>query len=320
MSSVVLPVGEHHQVHVNAFLPSRSFHLFNSPAFFRLHARGRAYFYQLCRASSLRVEAAIHFAEVEEGHFRSPSRGTFGGLSATDGLSLLRREQFLGAVEAHLVSHGATSLTILEPPLEYDLASFSQNFNLFLRSGYHVSGHELNCYIVVEGRPLIERLDRGNQKRLRNAVASGYEGFALSEAEHEAGYLVIAANRARRGFPLSMTWQQVAEMRATFPEDFQMVGIRREDAIVAAAICLRTEPEVLYVYAWGEADAMESLSPITLLASTLHDHCRTHGLGTLDLGTSTVEGQPNYGLLTYKRHLGAREALQLRFRKKLAHP
>jgi hypothetical protein len=309
-----------YEVRINAFLPGEGVHLFNSPAFFQLHAAtNRGFYYQLCQAHVQRADATLHFTSVptRDTEFRSPLRGTFGGLSCSDKISLEHREAFLQAVETHLRGEGATELFIKEPPARHDLTSFSLNHSLYLRRGYEVAGHELNSSLSVCADPFVEGLDPGNRKRLRKASEAGYHARTLSPEEHEAAYQLIAANRERRGFPFSMSWAQVMEMRSTFPDRFVVFGVEQSGALAAAGICLRTTPVILYVYAWGEAADAVAFSPVTLLAACIYDYCRAQGVTLMDLGTSTVEGQPNYGLLRYKRHLGARESLQLRYMKQL---
>src|SRR5262249_29377061 len=152
-----------------------------------------------------------------------------------------------------------------------------------------------NSSITVDTGPFVRRLDAGNRKRLRKAADAGFSARRLPPEDHEAAYRLIATNRARRGFPFSMTWAHVSDMRAVFPDRLLVFGAEQSGQLAAAGICLRIAPAILYVYAWGEAAEALPYSPVTLLAASIYEYSRAEGIALMDLGTSTLEGQPNYG-------------------------
>jgi predicted N-acyltransferase len=115
-----------------------------------------------------------------------------------------------------------------------------------------------------------------------------------------------------------MTWAALHAMIDALPTRVRCFGVHAADGtMIASAICLLVNPTTLYVFYWGEIAGVESLSPVTLLAQCLFDHCKANAISLLDLGTSTVKGAPNEGLLRYKRHLGARISLKLTMHKAL---
>jgi lipid II:glycine glycyltransferase (peptidoglycan interpeptide bridge formation enzyme) len=55
-----------------------------------------------------------------------------------------------------------------------------------------------------------------------------------------------------------------------------------------------------------------------VLLRGLYDYAAEHGIPLLDLGTSTVDGKPNFGLLSFKTRLGAELTPKISFAKRLA--
>ena len=64
---------------VNRFEPQPQDRLFNSEAFFRLHAPDCAFYFQWMLKG--RVAMCLHVSEVATAQVRSPRRGTFGAVS-----------------------------------------------------------------------------------------------------------------------------------------------------------------------------------------------------------------------------------------------
>ena len=87
--------------------------------------------------------------------------------------------------------------------------------------------------------------------------------------------------------------------------------------MVAAAVCIALSDEVLYVLYWGDSEGMQKYSPISLLAKHIYEHAQSQSFAKLDVGTSTLLGKANYGLVKFKRNLGFRETVKLEFIKNI---
>jgi hypothetical protein len=316
-----LPFDDQFEIRINWFLPADINHLFNEVAFFRLHTNSCSDIYaQLTRVSDERVFATICFYERGNHEFVSPSRGTFGGLSTDSELSPSRMEAFLVAITDYLCAGGANLLRMKLPPLSHDIAQVSTLCNILSRHGWQATTSDLNFDLRVDASPFTGRLEHGNAKRLRKCIRDDFKSSVLPLDALEPAYAVVSANRARRGHPMTMTFPQVATMRALFPQKMFLFGVSRAGAtgsLAAAAICLAVRPEVLYVLYWGDADGMETYSPIVLLASEIYGFCQQHRYALFDAGISTVEGVPNEGLVNFKRRLGFSASLKLTYIKVL---
>jgi hypothetical protein len=49
----------------------------------------------------------------------------------------------------------------------------------------------------------------------------------------------------------------------------------------------------------------------------IYEHCQVEKIRLIDLGTSALNGRPNFGLLDFKLNLGAVPTEKLTFEKKL---
>lgn len=313
-----LAVDEEHLVTVNGDTTSDGLDLFNSIEFHNLHrpAALRAYYFVLRRRRSGIALGIVHFLEAEAGHFESPHRGSFGGFAIVPGadVSLALMEVFAACVEAFLLEQGARRITIVLPPLAYRPAETSGWINVLLRSGFSVARHELS-YAIDVGGAFAEKIDYGNRKQLHKCERAGLTAYRLERTDYEKAYAVIEENRRKKGNAPSMTWAALQAMCDRMPERVRCFGVRLDDRLIAAAVCLLINARTLYVFYWGEIAGVETLSPVTFLANHIYDHCLIEGIALLDLGTATLNGIPNHGLIRYKKHLGCHESLKLTLAK-----
>lgn len=290
--------------------------LFHRPAFFRMHADDDARFFEWMVADV--IVAAVHFTPVGGGRWRSPARGTYAGYWTAPGLAIDELLAFVAAVEARLAALGARSLEILPAPEAYDNVAFSAQVYALLSSAYRISECDLTYVTKTGGKPLSERMNYGNRKRLKKCEREGLAPMLLSNDALAAVYATIAANRAAKGYPLSMSLDQLSKMASTFPDELILFGIPIGEELAAAALCLKVTPDVLYVFYWGDRPGYSAQSPVVALASAIADHCSANGIGLIDAGTSTVGPEPNLGLIQFKRGLGFSESLKVRLVKPLA--
>jgi hypothetical protein len=313
----VLAFDDRHEVRINDFLPAENNHIFNEVDFFKLHASSTNDVYaQLVRVGDDKVCATIAFYETSEKVFASPKNGTFGGLGLNCSLDVHTVERFLPMLIDYLKAGGAREIEMKCAPFSHDLPLSSLVSNILLRQGGAITSHELNHDMQVDARPFLQRIDYGNAKRIRKCLREGFVAEQIDPSACEDAYRVIRDNRERRGYPMSMTAEQIKAMMKTFPERLLFFAVYpdpQKSRIVAAGICIAVSRYILYVFYWGDAADMGAYSPIALLASCIYEFCQREGFQLLDAGTSTLAGKPNHGLINFKRNLGFSESLKLSF-------
>ncbi|QDQ26268.1 GNAT family N-acetyltransferase [Chitinimonas arctica] len=299
----------------NAFVGASFNSLFHTPAFFNLHATAESAYFEW--APDRAVVANIHFTSHGEGLWRSPARGTYAGYAVEPGLRLRQFAEFHTAVQARLAERGARRLEVLPAPMAHDPVAFSNQFQILRSSGFEISTSDLNYTLAVDATPLGERMSYGNLKRLRKCTREGLLAEPLPISELPAVYETIAANRASKGHTVSMTLSQLETMAAQLPDAIQLFGCRDGEQLAAAGLCLRLNPQVLYVFYWGDRPGYEQFSPVVAVADAIYRFAQEQGIALLDAGTSTVDRDINHGLIEFKRALGFTESLKLRMTKVL---
>lgn len=290
--------------------------LFSHSAFHQLHRRnGAGGYWELW--DGRRIRAIVHFTDVGDGVWRSPARGTFAGFLFDFELPLADLEGFAGEVLRVISAEGGRAAEVLLAPQAHDPVAFARQVYLLRRLGFDVSACDLNYGLSVDSRSLAERMGHGNRARLRKFLANGIIGRAASIAALPAIYRTLAANRESKGYKLSMTIDQLSEMIELFPDRVLLFEVPGESDPAAAAICLRACHHILYIFYWGDHPLAAKKSAVVALADSIYRWCQDQDISLLDVGTSTIDREPNHGLIEFKRGLGFEESLKLRMRKTL---
>jgi len=317
--SIVLPVDDHFEVVVDPATGCDGVDFFNTLAFYNLHrpSSSNGFYFLLRNRTSGASAGAVHFCEAEPGHFRSPLRGSYAGFELARGtdIPLACMEKFEQAVEAFLASHGARRVSVSLPPLAYHPHTASVWINILLRAGFVIDRHELIYSLEVDGESFVSKIDRGNKKQLAKCERNGLAVRSLEREEYRAAYEVIVENRAKKGNAVSVSWSALDDMVQQCPLAVRCFGVFQDAKMIASSVCIAVNPDVLYVFYWGEVAGVETLSPVTLLARHLYEVCQNEKIALLDVGASTLEGVPNHGLIRYKKALGCTESLKLFFTK-----
>jgi hypothetical protein len=303
-----------YKIFENTFIGSETDVLFQKAPFFLMHAHSGAAYFELFRSG--KVKANVHFTPIDEsGTWRSPARGTYAGLSFVEDLKFRELFAFFDGVQTALRSKGAKSLEVLLAPQSHDSAAFAKQVFLLRSFGFETTKCDINQSLEIDSRSLSERMSYGNLKRLRKCDRENLVAIHLPHSSLSKVYETLAINRASKGNSMSMTLEQLQLMANTFPEDVVLFGCPDGDHYAAAALCLRLSSTVLYVFYWGDRPEYSNKSPVVALADTIYRYGRDQGFRIMDVGTSTIDRQANFGLIEFKSGLGFSESLKITMRK-----
>jgi lipid II:glycine glycyltransferase (peptidoglycan interpeptide bridge formation enzyme) len=130
-------------------------------------------------------------------------------------------------------------------------------------------------------------------------------------------YNFIHECRIQKGYPSSMTFDEIQRTVNTFPERFLLTSIHKKSELVAASICVRCNSHVLYHFYSDHNTSDKSTNPTVFLIRSLYEYCFKNGIALFDLGTSSTGGIPNFGLLNFKLRLDATPTTKFTYQKDL---
>jgi hypothetical protein len=282
------------------------FFIFGSSAFNDLNrSKCDELFFLLFKEGKYRLGIA---GGVKENSFLSPFSAPFGGfVFISDDIRLQYIDEALKLLVQWAEKKGFFSISITLPPSIYGSSFVSKQLNCIIRSGFAVSSMDLNYSLYLEDfdEKYQDRIWYNARKNLRISLNSGLE-FAKCNNDEEkmAAYEVIRQNRESNGFPLRMTWQQVAETAGIISADFFLV--KSSQVSIASAIVFHVSETVVQVIYWGELKGYSEMKPMNFTSYKVFEYYKTAGKKVVDIGPSSENSFPNFGLCEFKESIGCR--------------
>lgn len=220
--------------------------------------------------------------------------------------SIISYDDALEALDQFMIEKNYKSIRFILPPLFYAETSLSIFINALYRKVYEIKNIDLNYQFNLKKvctSAYLETLPRNGRKNLRIGLDSGLV-LKHCETDEEArkAYDIIAENRKSKGYPLHMTFQQVMDTVRIVEHDFFLV--MKGDEPIASALIYYIDKNVAQVIYWGDRPGFGECKPINFLAHELIHYYGSRGLDYLDIGPSTEDSIPNYGLCDFKESIG----------------
>jgi hypothetical protein len=297
----------------SGFVTDYEVSLFNLPEHRTLQSSGEWISFYVLHQKNKTTLAEIHF-HISDGVALSPVKATFGSIEFSEEIPSKVIFQFIEFLEKQLRLKGVTKVTIKNPPQAYSLGQQNLLTVFLLNLGYTIALAEIDTVLSVS-LPFDEVLDRWEKRKLKQAHEASLELKRVDANRLEEVYSFILSCRSQKGYSLSMTFDQIQQTLNHFPDRFLLMGIYKDDTLVAASISILVRSNVLYNFYSDHDKAFDQLSPVVLLTEGLYNYAATHKIALLDLGTSALEGKPNFGLLDFKSRLGGSPTPKFTFEK-----
>jgi hypothetical protein len=259
-------------------------------------------------------------AGVKGTALHSPFSAPFGGFSfVREDVSIAQIEAGTEALIRYAVDKGYHSIHYIMPPLFYYQGFNNKLVNILHRKNFKVVAVDLNYEFNLQKFTEDYEMNiwHNARKNLRISLKQDFVFIKCETAETKsAAYQVIKENRSRKGYPLKMTCEQVIKTAEVIPADFFLV--KKENKSIAAAIIFHVAPGIVQVIYWGDIPDFSAQKPMNFLSYCVFRHYKEAGLLYVDIGPSTENGIPNYGLCEFKESIGCDITPRFSFIKTIA--
>ncbi|MGL4993322.1 MAG: hypothetical protein ACRC6R_04215 [Bacteroidales bacterium] len=286
--------------------------VFNTPSFAQINqSKCQRLHYLLFKDSKLRL--GLILGEKQESLY-CPFSSPFGCFEQADKgfINLEIVDQALSLLKEYASNQGKR-LTITLPPVNYDRDLISKMVSSFSRLGFIQESVDLSYYIpTCDPQSYRERLKRNARKNLSRSESSDLSFIvAQSDSEKVLAYDVIKHNRQSKGYPLRMSYEDIIMTSSVVRINFFL--IMRASEAIASAIVFDVTDRISQVVYWGNIESYSDMRPMNFLAIKLVEHYHYRGVDILDIGPSTEDGLPNYGLCEFKSSIGCESDLKFKF-------
>lgn len=241
---------------------------------------------------------------IDKGIVKVPYSAPFGTFEFFESCTMEQIDDILKCFNEYTMTHKISKIYLKLPPVFYDEPSISKLVNALIRDGYRIYSMDLDYYFpITDMEKYYLSLHRNARKCLKNALKHEYKlRHCETEEEKYTAYKIIEESRKSKNYYLSMTWEQVRDTIAYIRHDFFILVMDGEE--VASAIVFKVADNTNQVIYWGDLPGFADKRPMNLLAYTIYEYYWHLGLGFLDIGPSTMNGIPNYGLCDFKESIG----------------
>lgn len=288
-------------------------YLFNDPLHLLSQPCTEGYCF-LLMSSRNRIEARFNLF-IQQQNGLSPCRAPFGWIEFNPALDVRHLDTLLDSIEAFARSQGLHRLRMTAYPFAYAPEAAQTLSQRLLFRDFTIDNSELSYHLPVNADPFDTVLHETERRRLNKSRKAGFEFRVEETPELETVYHFVKSCRERRGFPISLPLIDFQDLFNRFPASYQVFTLRQRSKVAALTVTVRINDRILYNFYPADAEGYQRYSPTVQLTEGLYTYCQQKGYGLLDLGISTDRGAPNYGLIRFKKNLGAQASLKLSFEK-----
>lgn len=281
---------------------NKTYHTFNSVEFSELNKnKVDELLYLLFKDTKIRLGIVLG----KRGNFLfSPFSAPFGGFSfLKEDVSIETIDNSIKLLQEYSV-YNNLSIKISLPPNFYSNDFISKCIFSFLRSNFKILYCDINYSFSLESiSDYKAKLWRNARKNLN--TSEKYElQFKRAEVvdDIQQAYSVIKANRENKGYPLRMEFEAVLATIKIIKSDF--FNLYFNDESIAAAQIFHVNDEAVQVIYWGDKPGFENLRPMNYLTYKIFEFYKGIGIKHVDIGPSSENGIPNFGLCEFKESIG----------------
>lgn len=250
--------------------------------------------------------------ESSECNYVSGYRAPFGGIECTD---YKMADTFIKNVLNELSKKDARSCVIKQAPTCYQPEVANQLHDALLANGFVEQATEVNQFISINAdSDFATRIDAQKRRRLNNAKKMGMRVELFDHIETDDWYTIYTKSRIDKGFPITISKEAYHALSKNISNVYTYAGVFINATLIANAIFVRVNKDVLYYFVAASDPAYAELSPTVLLIEALYDKAVQEKYIQIDLGISSVDGVLNQGLYQFKKHVGAMDCTKTTYK------
>lgn len=190
--------------------------------------------------------------------------------------------------------------------IHHPSAIYSNFIDSSYLSEYKTLYSDINQHITLD-HSWESRLHKMQVRKLDSLRSEGFEFRPIPLSELETAHQFLTVCRQAQGLQLNISWNLLSELTKKMPTTYECFGVFRGDKISALCIAVNVTEKVAYYYLPGTSPMFRNQSPMVLLIAGMVDHYRSKNFDILDLGVSSIEGNPQETLKLFKERMGAEE-------------
>lgn len=288
--------------------------LFHTRAFLAYHPTSRFEDSSLLFFKKKKLLALLPAAFVQSESRRvlvSHPGASFGGF-VTSSLNLREQCNLLLSLQRYAREHNCAAIELALPPICYQQTD-DQSFAYAL---YHAGFRLQRCELTQAVRLEAQREQNYSAEFQRKIRRAQMLGVVVQESDDLADfYGILLRNLAERhGAQPAHTLEELLDLRRRLPERVRLFAAFAEEKMIAGYLLFVCNKQAALAFYIAQIYEAQHYRAINLLAHEVMNWCAREGLAYFDFGTSTINAEPNWGLIDFREAAGARGFWRERWR------
>lgn len=234
--------------------------------------------------------------------------GPFGGPTPKKNNNLPQDDSDLSKVIdlaiARTKEQGLESLFFRLPPRNFYSLDSSNIESILLEKNFHLLHNDTNhTQSLIQDSIL--RFNR-NRKRDYKYWSEKGASFISPSSNPLIAFDCLVENRKLRNLTTSVTYSKYLNLARALGHRVQLHHLEGQDGILAAAITMELDQDIVYVFMWGDNPSLrrQEPSPLSYFYVSLSEYFKERGFSTICLGVSSLKGVVDERLFKFKTSLG----------------
>ena len=230
----------------------------------------------------------------------TPFSAPFGGFHYKyEAIFYDRIYDFLMKLKRYHLDQKLDCIKITLTPNIYNPSINTKLVNAFIRLNYTMVTPDIVNSIDLrhfDGEWVKSEVKQNFNKAIRNGLSFNHvkDDQSIKEA-----YDIIISNREQLGRKIHMCLDKILEVDTVIPIDFFLVKNIRGEGI-GAGVFYRGHKKIVQGVFVGDILSARKLGTMDFMFSNIFHHYKEMGFEFIDLGKSSVDGEPNIGLIRFK--------------------
>lgn len=255
---------------------------------------------------------------IQDGVLKCPFSSSFECLSEiTPNNKIVHYHEAVALLSETAYAAGIKKIGIALPPVYYAPAHIVKFENALFANGFCVKTVDVNY--EYHTRDFSDEYDKNIAYNARKSLNKSLKNGLVFEKTEDvsAVYNVIRQNRMSKGYSLWMSQQDVENTAKIIPTELFLITDENKRPI-ASALCHRIMDDIIRVVYWGNVAETDKLCPMNFLSFNVFRHyAQKDTVRIIDIGPSTQNSVPNYGLCDFKESIGCQCSVKVTYEKEL---
>jgi hypothetical protein len=234
---------------------------------------------------------------------------SYGGFVLRPGLGVHEIHLAVENLVAALKKEGIKKIILTQTPLIYYQEPNQYVDFVLMKHGFRYRKREITAVIPLDAAEPLLTFHADARRSTKKAIREGVQ--ACISNDYPAYYNILKHNLGmRHNAEPTHTLAELHKIKQLFPEDILLFGACLNGRMIGGMVIFVANPNVILAFYISHDNEYQAYRPVNLLFYEVIKWGRDRGFKYLDLGTFTLNMEPNWGLGRFKENHNARGFLR----------